>query len=151
MSDPVSAFLAGPSVAPEKEKIELGEPTSVDEFLQGVPKPAPNTRRREIDIVKKALPQKLRVFNPATLWDDEAEDFETPIELSEDASAFLVGAGHMMSDTYRGIQQMVTEDEKQLAMMQAEEKIMNDLYNDPRFKNSAMTGAIFGALTAEWE
>ena len=101
------------------------------------------------DVVREALPTHLTVFNPATLWDEDARDFETPIPLNENLAAALVGAGHMMRDTERGIRQMVAQgagDEAQLAFMQTNEQIINNLYADPRFGGDATAGAVIGAL-----
>lgn len=88
------------------------------------------------EAVRKALPKTLEVgFGDYT--------FDTGIELSEDVSAFLVGQGHMMSDTFRGIKQIAGRD---IEEEKENERHMNALYSDERFRTSALAGAVTGAL-----
>ena len=64
--------------------------------------------------------------------------------IGEDGVAFLVGAGHGMSDTYRGIKQifgMDVEEEKQ------NELAMKQLYASPEYGTEAMVGLVGGAIT----
>lgn len=82
--------------------------------------------------IVNALPDKLRVGF-----------YQTDIPLDEDVSAFLVGAGHMMTDVYRGVKQLIGIDEESMASSQ---KMMDGLYADDEVGTAAIAGAITGAL-----
>lgn len=77
------------------------------------------------------LPDTLRV----AFWD-------TGVPISDEVAASLVGAGHMMSDVYRGVKQIMGIDEESLAV---EQQAMDDLY-DSSLSTYAIGGAVVGAL-----
>ena len=83
------------------------------------------------DVIKN-LPDTLQF----AIWD-------TGIKIPKELSAGLVGAGHMMTDIYRGVKQMLGIDE---AQMKADQEAMDRLYADPKVGGYAIGGAVVGAL-----
>jgi hypothetical protein len=82
--------------------------------------------------VVESLPDTLQI----AFW-------QTDIPLPPKVSAAIVGAGHMMTDIYRGVKQMAGIDE---ISMKREQKAMDDLYDDERVGGYAIGGAVVGAL-----
>lgn len=68
---------------------------------------------------------------------------ETPIPLSKEVATYLVTTGHMMTDTYRGVKQILGVDEEKL---QKSQDAVNLLYKDPALRNYALAGGITGAV-----
>lgn len=70
---------------------------------------------------------------------------DTGIPISQKTAAFLVGMGDGLTDTWDGVQQMVGSEATKREL-QAEQNLMTDLYNDPRFGSAARVGQFTGFM-----
>ena len=69
--------------------------------------------------------------------------FDTGIQIPESVAAGLVTAGHMMTDSYRGVKQMFGVDE---AQMKEEERWIDALYSHSKYSVSTKVGGVVGAV-----
>jgi len=90
----------------------------------------PLVERSDAEVLAN-LPETLRF----AFWD-------TGIPLNKEVASTLVGAGHLMGDTYRGVKQIMGIDEEALAY---EAQLMTDLYESSE-GGYAMGGAVIGGV-----
>lgn len=118
---------------PEKEQPSFDSFQPINEFDRfGTYSPNVTiTPEKAIDY-QAALPETLNIAG-----------IDTPIELSKEVATYLVTTGHMMSDTYRGIKQILGIDPEEEAKAQS---AVNLLYKDPDLRSYALAGGITGAV-----
>jgi hypothetical protein len=121
-------FSARPSLTPVEEKPKL----DFSEML--------SAKKEADDEVLNNLPTHLRIG----FWDVPIETVASVTPLSaKEYAATGVAMGHMMTDVYRGIKQVLGVDEDS---MKDEERAMDALYAHPEVGTAAKGGAIAGAL-----